>query len=334
MSGHPIRQGAAGTLFEITTRTVQARYLLTPSAEVNDVVLGCLGRAQHLYGLKIHAFVYMSNHFHMLVSPGDARQLSRFMGHLNSNTTREVNRLVDWSGSMWNRRYRAVPVTGEDAAQINRLRYILAHGVKEGLVKRAADWPGVSCVSALVDGKPLFGTWVDRTAAYHASKRKHRTALAGEFETSYQVSLSPLPCWDDLPESQWRGNVSELIDALEADIAEERRREGMPERVLGVAAILEQDPHTRPANCDRTPAPMVHAASTSEKQRWQDEIKWVRCLHAAASARFRQGEHGVDFPTGTFRPLGSFVPLPDEPGRKLRGGKTRLEGASPPARAA
>jgi hypothetical protein len=40
-----------GALFEITDRTIQGRPLFRPSRELNEVVLGILGRAQRLYGV-------------------------------------------------------------------------------------------------------------------------------------------------------------------------------------------------------------------------------------------------------------------------------------------
>jgi hypothetical protein len=38
---------------------------------------------------------------------------------------------VDWNGGFWERRYSAEPVL-DDVALVGRLRYVLAHGVKEG----------------------------------------------------------------------------------------------------------------------------------------------------------------------------------------------------------
>ena len=42
---------------------------------------------------------------------------------------------------------------------MSRLAYLLAHGVKEGLVASPYDWPGVHCARALVEGKPVSGRW-------------------------------------------------------------------------------------------------------------------------------------------------------------------------------
>jgi len=61
--GRRVRFVPEGSLLEVTCRTVQSRLLLRPSANLNRIVLGILGRAQRLYGLRIHACVFMSNHY-------------------------------------------------------------------------------------------------------------------------------------------------------------------------------------------------------------------------------------------------------------------------------
>ena len=55
------------------------------------------------------------------------------------------------------------PVSDEPEVQLARLRYILAHGVKEGLVPSPLQWPGVHAAKYLVFGESVKGSWVDRT---------------------------------------------------------------------------------------------------------------------------------------------------------------------------
>ena len=105
------------TLVEVTTRTVQSRFLLQPSDELNEIVLGVLGRAQKLYPVEICAFAFASGHYHLLLVVDDAQQLASFVGYFNSNLAREVCRLVDWSDKVWSRRYRAIVVSGEPEKQ-------------------------------------------------------------------------------------------------------------------------------------------------------------------------------------------------------------------------
>ncbi len=85
----------------------------------------------------------------------DPEQLARAMCFINSNLAREAGRLHGFREKFWSRRYRAIPVTGELAAQIERLRCLLAHSCKEGFVLTPGGWPGVHCIDALLYGKPL-----------------------------------------------------------------------------------------------------------------------------------------------------------------------------------
>jgi putative transposase len=301
----PIRCGTPNSLFEITTRTVQARMLLKPTAELRPVVLGCIGRAQSLFPVRIHAFCFVSNHYHMLVSADDAQQLSAFVGHVNGNVTREANRLTGWTGSMWSRRFRSVPVSAQQAAQQWRLRYVLSHGVKERLVERVSDWPGASTTPWLTAGEELKGVWHDRTAEYNARRRKGYVPQPGEFETEQVVHMSPLPCWAEVPEAQWRMEVGEMVQAIESEADE--ADQGALRPVLGIAAVLATDPETRPSHSKRSPAPAVHAVSQQVRQGWRRELHQLRQAYHEASARFRGGQRDVAFPPGTFRPTGGFV---------------------------
>jgi transposase IS200 family protein len=150
-----------GALVEVTTRTIQSRLLLRPSPATNEVVLGVLGRAQRLYPVRLCAFVFAGNHYHLLLRVDTAKQLRDFMTYFNSNLARELARLVRWRDKVWSRRYTAIVVSEEEAAQRERLKYVLAHGAKEGLVERPRDWPGVHSVRALLEDEPLDGYWFD-----------------------------------------------------------------------------------------------------------------------------------------------------------------------------
>src|SRR5687767_13509069 len=125
--GRPLRYIPAGSLVEVTTRTIQERMLLRPSPEVNERILGVLGRAQSLFPVRIHAIVVLSNHWHGLLSVDDGAQLAAFMAFVNGNIAREIGRLHNWPHRFWSRRYRAI-VVADDAAAVARLRYLIRNG--------------------------------------------------------------------------------------------------------------------------------------------------------------------------------------------------------------
>ena len=293
-----------GSVVEVTMRTIQSRFLLRPSPEVNDVILGIIGRAQGLYEVQLHAFAFLSNHFHILLSPPDAKSLSSFMNYINSNIAREVGLLHDWTEKIWGRRYQGILVAEDEASQLARLRYILSHGCKEGLVARPAEWPGVHCVAALTEGAPLVGTWLDRTAAHEASRRKAKRDES-TFCTEYTVTLTPLPCLAGMSPQAYRQYCVALVADIERETALLNAEHGR--QPLGRAAVLRQHPHDRPQSTKRGPAPLVHAVTRAARERFLVAYRWFVDRYQAAAECLRQGGRDVLFPVGAFPAPAPFV---------------------------
>jgi putative transposase len=291
-------------LLSITNRTLQGRFLLRPGAAFNDVLLGSLGRAQRRYRILIFAVAVMSNHFHLLLWAEDAEKLARFMQYFQSKLAKEVNRLTGWSGPVFEQRYHMTVVTDEDRAQIERLRYVLSQGVKENLVEHVRDWPGVHSGAALLNDEPLVGHWFDRTREY-AARNQREGAGRSQFASEETVVLSQLPCWAHLSPSAYRKRIQALVDDIEAEAARTRKSSG--EKVLGVAAILAQDPQHRPASVDRSPVPRVHAATKAARKLFYEAYAiFVSAFQAAAEA-LRRGGRDAPFPIGSFPPALPFV---------------------------
>jgi REP element-mobilizing transposase RayT len=293
-----------GALVEVTCRTLQGRFLLQPSRQLNEVILGILGRAQRLNPVRICAFTFLSTHFHLLLDVDDAQQLSRFMGYLNSNLAREVGRLADWREKVWSKRYQAIVVSTEEGAQIDRLRYLLAHGVKEDLVPKLRDWPGVHAVRALLDGKDLEGLWFDRTQEY-AARRRGETYERLQYASAETITLSPLPCWKHLSPEAYQSRIVHLVEEIESEAATRRANTGR--KPLGMAAIQGQDPHARPRKLKRSPAPLFHAMSQNIHKELYEGYAWFTAAFRKAAEKLKTGDRMVVFPTGSFPPALPFA---------------------------
>jgi REP element-mobilizing transposase RayT len=200
--------------------------LLRPSPELNDITAGILGRAQRLYPVDIVAFVPASNHYHLILGVKTAKRLSEFAGYFNSNLAREMGRLTGWTGKVWEKRYQAIPISDEEEAQVARLKYVLSHGVKENLVARLREWPGLHCVRQIVDGEPLAGTWFDRTQEHAARRRRGEDPDPLRYTTSESVTFSPLPCWEHLSPEAYRERVGKMAEEIEEEAAAARKRTG------------------------------------------------------------------------------------------------------------
>jgi|SRR6185312_11620534 len=295
---------APRTLVSITCRTVQGRFLFRPGRTFNDRFLGILGRAQRRHELVLNAVSVLSSHFHILAVAEDARQIAGFMRDLQSKLARETNRLTGWKGPVFERRYEMTVVTEEDRAQIERLAYVLSQSVKEGLVERVREWPGVQSAAALIDGTPLMGHWIDRTQEFAArNQQKETTPL--RFATEELVVLSPIPCWAHLEPEAYRARVADMVETLETEAALARSLKGLP--VLGVEAILAKDPLHRPASLVRSPAPLVHAATKAVRKAFYEAYAWFVAAFREAAERLRLGDRNAPFPSGSFPPALPFV---------------------------
>ena len=230
-------------------------------------------------------------------------QGARFMGYINSNLARKIGRLVDWPDKIWSRRYQAIVISSETAAQTERLRYLLAHGVKEGLVERVTEWPGAHCAQALLTGEALQGYWYDGTQEY-AARRRGEELDRMRFASPEVLILSPLPCLRHLSEDIRRKLIADLIAEIESEAASLRKRTGG--QVLGASAVRGQHPFDRPKKSKKSPAPLFHAASKLIRRELYEMYAWFVGAFREASEKLRGGNRTAPFPAGSFPPALPF----------------------------
>jgi len=292
------------TTFEVTTRCVQARLLLRPSARLNELVLGVLGRALSRWPeVKLHLVVVAANHMHLLVTVSDSGSLSAFMCFVNSNIAREAGRLYGWREKFWSHRYHAIAVLDERAL-MERARYLLSHGCKEDLVERPGDWPGVQCAEALTEGRKLTGVWYDRTGECRARGGRKKDG-AESFTVRYEVPLAPLPFWSGLSEAEQRRRAAELLEEIEREHRERRERTGK-KGVVGRQRVLEQNPHSIPGEVKRTRAPSCHSSEPGLREGYRQSYRAFVEAYRRAAAELREKRRLVDFPDHSFPPAPGY----------------------------
>jgi putative transposase len=99
----------------------------------------CLEAAAYNYNLKIHAYVLMPNHVHLLATPGNTDSISRTTQSIGRNYVQYFNECVGGSGTIWEGRYRATVVDSKNYL-LTCSRYIELNPVRGGLVKKPADY--------------------------------------------------------------------------------------------------------------------------------------------------------------------------------------------------
>lgn len=105
-----------------------------------ELYLDRLGKAAANHSCLIHAYVLMTNHTHLLVTPREKMSLPLLMQSMGRQYVQRVNKSHGRTGTLWEGRYKASPV------QSNRYflacsRYIELNPVRAGLVKSPGGYP-------------------------------------------------------------------------------------------------------------------------------------------------------------------------------------------------
>jgi putative transposase len=95
----------------------------------------CLARSECL----LHAYVLMTNHFHLMITPTADCGISRFMQLLGAKYVRYYNERHGRTGTLWQGRYKAA-VVNSDAYILSCMRYIELNPVRAGMVAHARDY--------------------------------------------------------------------------------------------------------------------------------------------------------------------------------------------------
>lgn len=306
--GRPLRMFVPGQIYFITQRTLQGRLLLRPSMETNAIVGGIIARAQSIFGVKIYGFVIMSNHLHLLLS-SERNVIHLFMQWIASAIARKIGRLVEWPEKFWGRRYSAEPILDDEAA-IGRLKYIFAHGVKEGLVEHSKEWPGLTCIPELTTGAVRTFHWVNGTSLA-IDRVNGCTKDTKAYQIAHTLSVSRLPCFEDQDHHTFLLKMNALLSESECDGKQQRTTTTDPgnavqkKRSLGAKVILRQNPHNKPKTMKRSPRPLCHTSCPRKYQEFKRTVAEFIATFREASKRLRIGDLVARFPEYAFRP-----PLP------------------------
>jgi putative transposase len=101
--------------------------------------LAFLEAAMARYGVAVHVFALMPNHYHLLVTPSGEQALARAMRGLGIRYTLYYNRKYDRIGTLWTGRYRGIPI-GDEHYWLACLRYIELNPVRAKLVVGPEDY--------------------------------------------------------------------------------------------------------------------------------------------------------------------------------------------------
>lgn len=191
-----------------------------------------LSEASRRFQCAVHAYVLMTNHVHLLVTPSSAGSLARMMQMLGRRYVSYINGTYRRSGTLWEGRYKACLVDTENYL-LTCYRYIELNPVR----------------AAMVDD-PSHYLW----SSYHANALGHPNAL-----------IQTHPQYDALGNTPFARQLAYqnlFKDAISDDRLAEIRAYIRQQKALGspkfqahIEAMLNRCAQTRPAHRPRKKAP-------------------------------------------------------------------------------
>jgi putative transposase len=101
--------------------------------------LDLLFESAERYEVSVHAFVCMTNHVHMLLTPWDEASASRTIQRLGAMYTARINLAYRRTGSLWEGRFKSSLVDSERYV-LACYRYIELNPVRAGIVRQPSDY--------------------------------------------------------------------------------------------------------------------------------------------------------------------------------------------------
>jgi len=113
-------------------------------------------------GCAIHAYVLMTNHVHLLLTPAKVDSVGTLMKRLGQRYVQYVNRTYRRSGTLWEGRYRSC-ITREASYVLACHRYVELNPVRAGMAEHPGEYPWSSYrrnaqgeANALLSPHPLY----------------------------------------------------------------------------------------------------------------------------------------------------------------------------------
>ena len=135
----PPRIFIEGIPIHVTMRGVEKRDVFKSDSD-RLFYRAALDDSARFYGVAIHAYAFMSNHVHFLVTPRRADSIARLFQSLGPKYTGYFNRHWGRVGTLWQGRHDEFLVQ-TDRYFLTCMRYVEMNPVEAGMVRSPGDYP-------------------------------------------------------------------------------------------------------------------------------------------------------------------------------------------------
>ena len=121
-----------------------------------------LAKSAHKYDCRVHAYVLMTNHAHLLVTPMTDYGISQMMQALGRRYVYYINKTYHRTGTLWEGRYKSSLIDSERYL-LSCMRYIELNPVRASMVEHPGEYKWSSyhtnaqnIINALIEQHPVY----------------------------------------------------------------------------------------------------------------------------------------------------------------------------------
>lgn len=200
----PPRLSAPGTVHHVVNRCNHQEQLLS-YLDFQDCC-ALLLEAKSRFRIRIFAYAFLHNHYHLLIQETVSESVSRAMHWFNGTAAARYNIRHEIKGHLWQGRFKN-RVIESDTDLLGCILYIDLNPARAGLSLQATDWPFCSarshvdgCPDTLLDTAPLdlkgyselfAAEWEKTRKLQQALERADRGAIKSWLRQSFTVKFIP-----------------------------------------------------------------------------------------------------------------------------------------------
>ena len=185
LTPRPVRLNLPGIPQHITQRGNNRQVCFFATADY-ELYLALLALACKRHRCAVHAYVLMTNHVHLLMTPETTEGVSLVIRDLGRDYVRQINKAHGRSGTLWEGRFKSSLVAQEDYCLACH-RYIETNPVRAKMVANPADYRWSSFKANALGIRNDLITTHECLLSLGTTEDARLSAYRGLFEKSIEV---------------------------------------------------------------------------------------------------------------------------------------------------
>lgn len=295
-----------------TSRTVNSALWFVNNPELEERILGYLAKYQEKYQVKLNAFTIQGSHYHSMNYFSHCNRAA-FYRDFNARIAEAVKALVKNfpGGHLFERRYSEQAVPNPEDIE-DRFFYCALQAVSAGLCEYITNYPGYNSFFDAISGRKRKFKIVN-WAKYNAMKRYNPNLDIAEFTKVYILQYSRLPGYDHLSQDEYKAIMLEKLEKRRKDIIQDILFKNPKHKFLTKKELRAVIPGTLAKNPKKSsrydPRPLVLTLCNETKKVFLNWYFSIFDRYKRAVKKYLSGDSLAEFPPGTYKPPGPFVPI-------------------------